>query len=70
MSAVDAASNAGGADLFTARRIGGATFQIPTEVRADRKLSLSIKWLIHWFCVLPEAVLGTKKFPGRRWQRA
>lgn len=28
------------------RRIGGATFQIPTEVRADRKTSLSIKWLI------------------------
>jgi small subunit ribosomal protein S7 len=30
------------------RRIGGATFQIPTEVRADRKLSLSIKWLIRF----------------------
>ena len=28
------------------RRIGGATFQIPTEVRADRKISLSMKWLI------------------------
>ncbi|NDC79323.1 MAG: 30S ribosomal protein S7, partial [Chitinophagia bacterium] len=30
------------------RRIGGATFQIPTEVRADRKTSLSIKWLIRF----------------------
>jgi small subunit ribosomal protein S7 len=30
------------------RRIGGATFQIPTEVRADRKISLSIKWLIRF----------------------
>ena len=28
------------------RRIGGATFQIPTEVRADRKTSLGIKWII------------------------
>src|SRR4029078_6662637 len=28
------------------RRIGGATFQIPSEVRPDRKISLSIKWLI------------------------
>ena len=28
------------------RRVGGATFQIPTEVRADRRISLSIKWLI------------------------
>jgi len=25
------------------RRIGGATFQIPSEVRADRKIALSIK---------------------------
>jgi small subunit ribosomal protein S7 len=30
------------------RRIGGATFQIPSEVRADRKISLSIKWLIRY----------------------
>ena len=30
------------------RRIGGATFQIPAEVRPDRKVSLSIKWLIRF----------------------
>ena len=30
------------------RRIGGATFQIPAEVRADRKVSLSMKWLIRY----------------------
>lgn len=30
------------------RRIGGATFQIPSEVRQDRKISLSIKWLIRY----------------------
>ena len=30
------------------RRIGGATFQIPAEVRTDRKTSLSIKWLIKY----------------------
>ena len=30
------------------RRIGGATFQIPAEVRADRKISLSMKWLIKY----------------------
>jgi small subunit ribosomal protein S7 len=30
------------------RRIGGATFQIPAEVRPDRKVSLSIKWLIRY----------------------
>jgi small subunit ribosomal protein S7 len=30
------------------RRIGGATFQIPSEVRADRKIALSIKWMIRY----------------------
>jgi small subunit ribosomal protein S7 len=30
------------------RRIGGATFQIPSEVRPDRKISLSMKWLIRF----------------------
>ena len=30
------------------RRIGGATFQIPTEVRADRKISLSMKWMVRY----------------------
>lgn len=28
------------------RRVGGATFQVPMEVRADRKLSISMKNLI------------------------
>lgn len=28
------------------RRVGGANFQVPTEVRPDRKLSLGIKWMI------------------------
>jgi small subunit ribosomal protein S7 len=30
------------------RRVGGATFQVPTEVRPDRKVSLGIKWLINY----------------------
>jgi len=28
------------------RRVGGATFQIPMQIRGDRKVSLAIKWLI------------------------
>ncbi len=28
------------------RRIGGATFQIPMPIRADRKISMAIKWMI------------------------
>ncbi len=30
------------------RRVGGATFQIPTEIRADRKISLTMKWIIQF----------------------
>ena len=28
------------------RRVGGATFQIPMQIRPDRKVSLAMKWLI------------------------
>lgn len=28
------------------RRVGGATYQVPVEVRADRKSALAIRWLI------------------------
>ncbi|MFL2634433.1 MAG: 30S ribosomal protein S7 [Dehalococcoidia bacterium] len=28
------------------RRVGGATYQVPVDVKADRRISLSIRWLI------------------------
>jgi small subunit ribosomal protein S7 len=28
------------------RRVGGATYQVPVEVRPDRKTSLAIRWII------------------------
>ncbi|MCX7830760.1 MAG: 30S ribosomal protein S7 [Acidobacteria bacterium] len=28
------------------RRVGGATYQVPVEVRPDRKLSLALRWII------------------------
>ena len=28
------------------RRVGGATFQIPAQIRPDRKISIAMKWLI------------------------
>lgn len=30
------------------RRVGGATFQVPIEVRPERKLNLTIKWMIDY----------------------
>ena len=29
-----------------ARRVGGATYQVPVEVRSERRLSLAIRWLV------------------------
>jgi small subunit ribosomal protein S7 len=43
-----ALSNVTPAVEVRSRRIGGATFQIPAEVRVDRKVSLSMKWLIRY----------------------
>ena len=28
------------------RRVGGATYQVPVEVRVERRLSLAIRWLV------------------------
>ena len=28
------------------RRVGGATYQVPVEVRADRRVALAIRWVI------------------------
>ena len=30
------------------KRIGGATFQIPTEIRSERRVSIGMKWLIRF----------------------
>ena len=31
-----------------ARRVGGATYQVPMEIRDDRKQSLAIRWLVEY----------------------
>jgi len=30
------------------RRVGGATYQIPMQIRPDRKISMAMKWLIKY----------------------
>lgn len=30
------------------RRVGGATYQVPVEVRSERRLSLAIRWLVDY----------------------
>ncbi len=42
------------------RRVGGATFQIPTPVRDSRKRSLAVKWLISYSQKRNEKTMGEK----------
>lgn len=30
------------------RRVGGATYQIPTEVRPERREALALRWIVHF----------------------
>ncbi len=41
-----AISNISPRQEIKARRVGGANYQVPIEVRGDRKVSLSIRWLV------------------------
>jgi small subunit ribosomal protein S7 len=36
------------------RRVGGATYQVPVEVRPDRRTSLAIRWIIQYAKERPE----------------
>jgi len=38
--------NAGPVIEVKPRRVGGATYQVPVEVKAERRLSLAIRWLL------------------------
>ena len=41
-----AIKNVGPALEIKSRRIGGATYQVPREVRGDRKLALAFRWIL------------------------
>jgi small subunit ribosomal protein S7 len=36
------------------RRVGGATYQVPMEVRPERKMALCIRWIIDYAKARPE----------------
>lgn len=48
-----AIQNVGPRQEVRPRRVGGASYQIPIEVRADRKTSLAMRWLIQAAKVRP-----------------
>jgi small subunit ribosomal protein S7 len=42
------------------RRVGGSTYQVPVEVRSNRRLSLSIRWLINYAKARSEKTMEAK----------
>jgi small subunit ribosomal protein S7 len=42
------------------RRVGGATYQVPVEVRADRRTALAIRWLILYSAARAGKTMGDK----------
>jgi small subunit ribosomal protein S7 len=42
------------------RRVGGATYQVPMEVRADRRVALAIRWLITYSHMRNEHTMAEK----------
>ncbi len=44
----------------TSRRVGGATYQVPIEVRPDRRLALAMRWIIMFAKQRPEHTMAEK----------
>ena len=42
------------------RRVGGSTYQVPTEIRNRRRVALSMRWLINFALKRPDKSLPTK----------
>jgi small subunit ribosomal protein S7 len=42
------------------RRVGGSTYQVPVEVRADRRVALGIRWLISYASARGEHTMAEK----------
>ncbi|MEN9230856.1 MAG: 30S ribosomal protein S7 [Thermostichus sp. DG02_5_bins_236] len=43
-----------------ARRVGGATYQVPVEVRGDRGTSLALRWLVNFSRTRPGRTMAAK----------
>ena len=42
------------------RRVGGATYQVPVEVRSERRTALAIKWIISYARARSEKTMADK----------
>jgi small subunit ribosomal protein S7 len=42
------------------RRVGGSTYQVPTEIRPSRRTALGIRWIINYSRQRPEKSMANK----------
>jgi small subunit ribosomal protein S7 len=42
------------------RRVGGATYQVPVEVRSERRVSLALRWLVSFSRQRPEKTMAER----------
>ncbi len=42
------------------RRVGGATYQVPVEVRSERRISLAMRWLVNYARQRPEKSMAER----------
>ena len=42
------------------RRVGGATYQVPVEVRSERRISLALRWLVGFSRQRPEKTMAER----------
>lgn len=42
------------------RRVGGATYQVPVEIRASRRMALSLRWIISFAKARPEKTMAER----------
>lgn len=55
----NAIANVGPKQEVRPRRVGGASYQVPTEVRGDRRVSLAIRWIVQFAAKRPNKEFRT-----------
>ena len=51
------------------RRVGGSTYQVPVEIRGDRRLALAMRWLIRSARARSGRSMAEKLWPPSCWTR-
>ena len=55
-----AINNAKPAVEVKSRRVGGSTYQVPVEIRPERRLALALRWLISYAKERPEKTMAER----------